>query len=533
MGGIRKFLVLFILSVFSTGLFLSVAKGNSEQLDRVKATAKARKDGRFDYKITIQSVRPQKLDWNLGTSFASDLKIEADGQRTQDVLKKKENDLIRLTSSKVLANRWDIIFSNYQSIKYIGDRELFKWYFVTGDHPYIPSVDIDFYSEVPIKKVDNESVRVLAFHGVGNAYYRLTEDNHLNFRATDLAGNSGLTVTASWQKGSFSLPFYRKIFLNLSGEELVFWSIFGLLLPLICFVFLMVIWMRKISAVKFDNKDGKREKSPFYLPPLMVGVLYDKKIYSHSLVATILDLCQKGYLIIIKKQGKYIFGKRKNPDEQLLDWEVELYDEIFSNNRLWSKQDELQENLSKELFSPRMRKIYEGVYIEVTKLGYFDKNPHEQRIKYKLAAICLYLISMAGACWVAITLRSSFLLIPLVGILISSFVIIKFAYLIPIQSKKGMEIRDEWNNFKNFLIDREPLPAMASASGLFYQYLPYALVFEVESMWAKRFRNYRIVLPDWYIESDLSNTEFTVEDIVKTIGGLSSQLTQLRGPSVR
>lgn len=114
-------------------------------------------------------------------------------------------------------------------------------------------------------------------------------------------------------------------------------------------------------------------------------------------------------------------------------------------------------------------------------------------------------------------------------------VMIKFAYLLPVQSKEGLIARKEWLKFRNYLKDKESVQSILSISGVFYKYLPYALVLNVEKEWSRRFQNTVMVKPSWLLEHELtdSESESIVSEVIEFINKITNKISQLHGPNVK
>lgn len=536
-----KILIILIASLCLSSLFW-VSKTSAQtyqylpSISRLEAQVDLDADGWANIKQTIVYDQSSPLDWTIRVPSWRHLEIISDGKKLSRFnyhIRKKGHFRQIKSTQKVRAQNWQI---NYQTIKnthLIRHGEQFRWEVFSQLNTQVQNVQITLNSPFKIESKDNNTpYRVYAFHGVG--YYQAYQSNPKTvvFTGDYFSPEAGFTITTTWPKGTFHFSIIRELLLNISTFELTFWIIFGFILPILTFIFLLFIYRRNLERLHFEPPKTILDKPPNDLPSLMVGILFEKKIYAFTLVSAILDLCERGYLIIIKEDKQYILGKRKLPDEHLRTWEKELLEEIFANERVWTKQEDVEVRSHKQLFSKKIINIYEAAYNAVTELGYFSENPHLTRIKYKLFGIVLYLFTIIGIAWVGISFQPPFLLIPLGGVFLATLVIIRIAPHMPMQSEQGIQAMEQWGSFRNFLTQKQPLGAQHSVGGLFYEYLSFAIALRVETLWMQRFRNYRLIMPEWYVSSDRVGAEQAIPETMAIIKHLSHSLSQLRGPAV-
>lgn len=495
------------------------------------------KNGLTKFSLRLTQLYTNVLNWNLGVKDADKLIIKADGVQLKSreySLDKKSGYLTVQSDPGKMAAIWDINFQTRDAFT-INNRENFRWLAVTTNHSLVEYLNITLHTMVPIKENSRTAYRVYAFHGVESSDASLLDENTIVYQGTMLGSASGFSIFASWPCGSINFPLIQKLRYDISDLPVTNWLIFGLILPAISLLLLAYLYLRQKTQVILNSTREKLDRPPSDLPPLQVGILVDKKIYPKTLMATILDLCEKGYLIIIKDKKQVVFAKRKQPDNELCQWEKNLIEEITLNDRVWACETELRKTTDRNLFSPKIRACYEEAYRSTTDMGYYHENPHLVRVRYKIYAIILYLLSLIGLAWVVISMQTPYLLIPLLGALFSTIIIIKFAYLLPTQSRQGLLARKEWLKYANFLRQKEPVESIMAISGVFYRYLPYALVLNVESQWARRFSQSVMVKPSWLLEREITDVESenTLHQVLDIIHKLTDKISLLHGPTVK
>ena len=535
---IKSILILFLATLFFV-IKIPLSHGESQMaaIASLDSDVKILKNGKVSYNIKIIPYYFDILDWNLGLKSIDRLVIKADGVKlkSRDYTVVKQNGYQTIKSkNRRSAAAWEISFTSNDAFS-VNSRDNFRWLAVIAGHPFIENVNINLQSDIPFEETDRQAYRLYAFHGVESSTANMMSKNQINYQGTILSPPSGFSVFASWPRGTIKFPILKRLIFTITNLSIMNWIFFGLLLPAISMVILIILFVRYKTQIIINSTREIKETPPFILPPLQVGILVDKKIFPKTLMATILDLCEKGYLVIIKDKNQIVFAKRKLPDDNLRDWEKNLIEEITLNNLVWARISDLKNNVNRNLFSPQIKACYEEAYLSVTNAGYFDQNPHLVRVRYKIYAILLYLAAVMGLIWVAISMGSSYLLVPLLGVLFATMIVIKFAYLLPVQNKKGLLARKEWMKFGNYLKSKEDIQSIMAIGGVFYKYLPYALVLNVEKDWARRFHNTVMIKPDWLLEREVTDVESenTLHEVLGVIEKMTGKISQLHGPNVK
>ncbi len=529
------FIFILVMPFFAVDKTSAVSKMAS--ISTVDANVLIKKNGKTDFKIKINSMYLDILDWDLGIKSIDKITVRADGKllTSKNYSLVKINNFYKIKSSpRNTASVWEIRFQS-DDMFFVTDKENFKWYAISPNHPYINQLCIILESELPIPGNDRKSYRLYAYHGVEFSDAKMINSKKIIYSGNMLSNASGYSIFTSYPRGTIKFPLLKKIIYNITDLPVVNWIIFGVILPLICIILLIILSIRHKTQTLMNSTREMIEHPPNDLSPLQVGILVHKKIYAKTLMATIIDLCEKGYLIIIQKDGKFVFAKRRLPDNSLRSWEKILVEELTLNDSVFSREIEVRRNINKNLFSPKIKASFEEAYLGITDMGFYDQNPHFVRVKYKIYAIFLYLTSIVGLVWVAVTLQPPYMLIPLLGVLFSTMVVIKFAHLLPMQSKKGLIARKEWIKFLNYLKQKETISMVMAISGIFYRYLPYAIVLGVEKQWARRFQKTILTQPGWLIQHEISDqvAEDNLHLLIDVISELTERIAQLKGPSIK
>jgi uncharacterized membrane protein YgcG len=353
-------------------------------------------------------------------------------------------------------------------------------------------------------------------------------------KTTSILGyKEGLTFVLGFPKNMVAvlepkeyMPFWEtilgKIILFLFGLAILFWY---LILPF----YIAYRWFKYgrdpkgdvgVTSSWFDppkTPDGKR-----FLTPAEVGVLGDETVDLKDVSSTIIDLARRGYLRIEeRKKGEFWLvknlsktqeilkqvqddSKSKNPkliNDELLPFEKILLDKFFKGKT--------EINLKKEELYQEVEQVKKAIYEQVVATGLFPENPEKIRT--------LYYILLALSIFTA-----NFLLF------FSSLI---FGPRMPRKTKAGVEAKNIAFSLRNFLKSQErQLTFQADRQILFERLLPYAIVFGVEKIWAKRFEDLGITQPSWY-QSYSSGRSFNSVYFVNSLNSSISSFKQAATPT--
>jgi len=175
--------------------------------------------------------------------------------------------------------------------------------------------------------------------------------------------------------------------------------------------------------------------------------------------------------ILEKKKGDFSLEKRSamKKGDELEPFEKTLYDGIFSEGDILRLKDA-------DLITPvskTKKQLYEAVVLE----KFFVTNPQSVRTKYAIiGGIALFTMNFPLA--------------------LSAFI---FGRAMPKKTMYGVQSAAVAKSLKNFIISQERQYAyQAKNQLLFEKFLPYAIVFGVEKIWADRFKDVGLKKPDWY-----------------------------------
>jgi len=453
-------------------------------------------------------------------------------------------------------NDYDFSISNQgknYSIK-IGDKDEL----VTGQKNYIISYTVDraigYFSDhdelywnaigtewnVPIKKafitMDGFGItNVKCFYG---AYGDQNECNVLQMKNTyqttaeNLNTGTGVTIVMGFNKGVIYEPTQSEKIIEFVKDNWV------VAIPFIVFIFLFYRWFRY-------GRDPKgrgviiAEYSPLSeLSPLESKAVMDEFVNTQKIASEIILLAIKKYLTIEKTTEKklgifesddYTFHKLKEPDSNLTKFQNKLMVELFKDKDSRPTQKislaEIKEHpqaVSTLISSDGPKIIYE----KLTNEKYFPSNPQSIRLSYMFAGIIAIFLS-----FIPIIFNPFYGWVNIIAVIISGIMVICFGLIMPRKTKKGVIATEYLLGLKKYIsvAEAERIKfhnAPEKNPQHFEELLPYAIVFELEKEWAKKFEglNYN---PSWYSGGNYStfNTAVFVSSISDISNSVSSAMT--------
>ena len=255
-------------------------------------------------------------------------------------------------------------------------------------------------------------------------------------------------------------------------------------------------------AVQFTPPEGVR--------PGELGTLVDEKADPVDVTATLVDLAVRGYLHISevprsnpkKKPNDWTLTRLKADESQLLPFEQTLLREIFSG------RNEVRLKDLRTTFAASMKKVQDGLYDHVTRVGWFRSNPKNVRatwfatgIALVVAAFFIGFFSLAAGStlpWLA-----GLLWVP-IGLGIVGVVAMACANAAPARTGDGTAVLAQSLGFRQYLATAEANQLrFEEGEDIFSRYLPYAIVFGLTERWARVFgelaaQGRAVQQPGWY-----------------------------------
>ncbi|MCK6577679.1 MAG: DUF2207 domain-containing protein [Anaerolineae bacterium] len=245
---------------------------------------------------------------------------------------------------------------------------------------------------------------------------------------------------------------------------------------------------------------------PSDLRPAVVGSLIDERADPRDVIATFVDLAQRGFLVIEEEKREGLFGlgggsqftfKRTDKNFDSLEaWERALVQGMFKGNRMERDLSALKETFYKDI-----TKAQQALYGQLVKQGFFTSNPESTRTGYGLVGALLFGLAMVGA-FVLFPLTSeygfSMALIP-ISLFIPAAGFVIAAPAMPAKTRKGAEEAAKWKAFYRYMANLDKQTEVSEAKERFADYLPYAVAFGLDRTWVNAFSQVQdMPIPPWY-----------------------------------
>ncbi len=269
---------------------------------------------------------------------------------------------------------------------------------------------------------------------------------------------------------------------------------------------LYALWYLRGRDPKIDAVPEYITQPPADLSPGIAGTLVDEKADVADIIATLMDLARRGYLVIeessesspfrlVSKQFTFkqtLEGKRL---EDLSDFERQLYTAVFKGGASVKMSDLNQR------FYTNIPVLQRALYADSLKGGYFGANPDAVRGRYGCLGSFLLVAMIVGGIFAAGAFSSwtSTIICPFIAAATVSLILAWMGRHMPVKSRKGSEAAALSKAFKNYLANLEKYADPAKVTEQFEKYLPWAIAFGLERSWINRFNRVPgTPVPGWY-----------------------------------
>lgn len=423
------------------------------------------------------------------------------------------------------------------------DYATFRYIPVDANGQYINFLQVSVVFPEAISE-DTVQPVIYAIHGLNNSdtTYFFKDAKTLVYQAQNIGPQATFTVEAKISNGIINFPWYKNLLAGAFNLPASIWLIISLAFPILALIILIVAYFKTSNVWRVKPPKEVISKPPSDLAPALVGVLIDGKVSAYSIAATIIDLAHRNYLNIINKGNNiYSFGRKSyinsvtsTNQNGLNTYEKVLLSKIFQPESIKSSQEDIQIRIGGHVFSKKIAEVYLAIYEDVTRRGYFVKNPSIVHASYRRIGLILFFVGIVGfVLGIWLTPDPKFLLFFWAAMIFSSFLIIKIAPQFPALTPLGVQARQEWLKFRNYLTDKKPIDYNSEAQEAFEKYLPYAVSMGCEAEWAQRFFDYPFRSPDWYASY---KTVTVIEDFITglfpMISYISKELASSKEPIV-
>jgi len=278
-------------------------------------------------------------------------------------------------------------------------------------------------------------------------------------------------------------------------------------------------------AIEYTPPDGIR--------PGQIGTLLDEVAHPRDVSASIVDLAARGYLHIEEIPAEGWFGKpdwrftRQLPAPEakvpLRAYEQQLLDGLFESG------DIVLLSSLRQHFATRLAKVQDHLYADMVEQGWFAERPDKRRTTYLGVSILALIVT--GGLLAAAIIFTTFAVVA-VPLFVASLLLLALHGRMPRRTAQGTAALRRTLGFRQFIETAETRRAeFAEQANLFYEYLPYAVVFGCVDKWAKAFEGLALQPPDWYASSSTFNALYFANAMDGFADTTSSALVSTPGGS--
>jgi uncharacterized membrane protein len=400
-------------------------------------------------------------------------------------------------------------------ITYFSDHDELFWQ-ITGTDWQVPIQNVSLTMTLP-DSVDQMNIRMTCYTGSKDSSLSNCSSEYGNGRITvtslgSLSSGEGMTAVVGFPKNIVAILEPKPVDTWLSRLIVTIVSILFTLGAIIWYlilpVWIVVHWFLRgrdpkppmgVASAWFDVP--KTETTHRSLTPGETGTLIDEHADIREITATIVDLARRGYLKIIeKKKGDFYLEKRNasKKEDTLEQFEKTIYNGIFSDkDSVRIKDTDLIDSVV------QTKKL---LYEALVKEKFFVSNPESVRTKYSiLGGIALFTMNFPLA--------------------LSAFI---FGRAMPRKTLLGAQSAAIAQSLKNFITSQERQYTYQAKNQIFFEkFLPYAIAFGVEKIWADRFKDVKLTKPDWYDGYDMRafNSVYFMSSLNSSMHSVTSAAT--------
>jgi uncharacterized membrane protein len=245
---------------------------------------------------------------------------------------------------------------------------------------------------------------------------------------------------------------------------------------------------------------------PSDIRPAVVGALIDEQADLRDVLSTLIDLAHRGYIVMeesrqegfmgIGSTSKFTFKRTDKPLDDLLTFEANLVNRIFSMGMMERTLDSLQNN-----FYQYIPVLQNDLYSQLVTEGFFTTAPNVTRNVWTGigGAIIAIPVVIGFAVYYFGSTLSPMIILALAALGFTGVVTFGVASFMPAKTREGAEESAKWRAFYRYIHNLEKYTTVEEAANRFEEYLPYAVAFGLNNQWLRRFSKLDdMPVPIWY-----------------------------------
>lgn len=319
------------------------------------------------------------------------------------------------------------------------------------------------------------------------SYTSWRENDIIFWAATYIPQRTTFTIDIELPSDFAEMPILFKQ--SFKTTMIVVMSVLSVLAAIIVFL----IWnfkgrdigRRGVLVVEYDIPEG--------VQPAVLSALMSEKAKLNDIIATIIDLANRGYIKIVNEEsGSFKLEKTKDPSD-LDEFEKITMESIFEGGRNETAFSDIDEK-----FYANNPKIMLSIMNEVNKRGYMEGNMHKARRRYKIISLLLGFIPMVLVMYLCHKFDLGYLYIAFMPFLTFGVFMMVFSRWMSRKSKTGSSLHERGLGLREYIKTAESEELRNVEPNKIFALLPIAIALGVRNEWAERFGAAITTPPDWY-----------------------------------
>jgi hypothetical protein len=403
---------------------------------------------------------------------------------------------------------FEISYRAEGALRVYPDGDQVYWQAIGADHGY-PVRQARVLVHLPADVSANQ-LKLAAYPERQRVASRQVDPRTAAFETTDLRPQTGLVVRVQFPHGlvtaqppRWQAAADREDFLAQTVRPAAnfLFLVLGLLILAAGLASLALLWRTRGRDPDLAPGAPTVSTPPSDLPAPLAGTLLDQHADVQDVVATLVDLGNRGVLRMTQIEEPTPVGPAR-------DYELERLDADESRLRpherlllltLFGEGNRVRLSQARGTFAAAIPGIQAALHQEVVDEGLFVQNPDKVRARYRQLGILLAVAGAAGAIFVGGWLAPYTDLgwLPFAGLLLLGAALLWLAPHMPRRTRAGALAAQRWAAFRRYLTGL----ATGRDTGQrdeFERYLPYAVAFGLDRAWMQQFAAAGAPAPSWY-----------------------------------
>jgi uncharacterized membrane protein len=390
---------------------------------------------------------------------------------------------------------------------YYDDTDQLEWKAVSEEREQeIDSVKVTVHlpEDISLKKAD------IGLNADGDSLtMKQTGKRTVVYTGKDLGANTKFWVGVIFPKGYITVnpALLAQQQLNEERQTRIRWGMissisFSVMLVVAVFLMMLLIWYKFGREQEVPPVAEYLTEPPDDAPPAVVSEVVFEETGTKDINATLVDLARRGYLKFWDKPGDTLFQWLGDQGD-LRPYEQQLIADLFAG------QQTAELSSFKNVFFRKIPNLQKMMGEEACKMGFYGMAPAAVRRRYYSAGgLMLLLAGLMACCTIGFiseyfsgaseTLTNIIIFSPPGAFAVAAIIVMIFGHLMPRKTLKGAEERAKWWAFRNYLANIQKYGTGGKAQEIFEKYIPYAVAFQLESVFTEAFSAQEVIPPIWF-----------------------------------